>query len=184
MSKLNLNYIVGLLKEFSQKNKPLEVILIGGLSMEYYGLKERATIDIDAEVKGDINKLVQFFKKKHIPADLGEDISRRSLISLPPVYKERAITIYSDVNLKIKVLSPIDFIIAKIRRFTEQDLEDALFVARKYQLKVEDIQKAAKEATNNSPKDTAIFIFKKNVELFVDKLNKQKLGRKSERKYN
>ena len=51
MSGINLKNVIRLLKRFS-KDKPLEVILVGGLSLEYYGLRRRSTMDIDAEVKG------------------------------------------------------------------------------------------------------------------------------------
>ena len=56
MSGIKLKNVIQLLKRFS-RNSPLEIILIGGLSLEYYGLRERATMDIDAEVKGDVDKL-------------------------------------------------------------------------------------------------------------------------------
>lgn len=172
MSRLKLKDIIRLLREFSRNGHPLEIILVGGLSMEYYGLKERATLDIDAEVKGDIEELLSFLKKNKIPADIGEDISKWSLISLPAAYRQRATTIHSDDNLKIKVLSPLDFIVAKLRRFTEEDLEDALFVARKFRVKIKDIRTAAEEAIKSSPKDTAIFIFKKNLEVFTAKFRR------------
>ena len=65
MPEIKLKDVIQLLKRFS-RNSPLEIILIGGLSLEYYGLRERATMDIDAEVKGDVDKLSDFLKRNII----------------------------------------------------------------------------------------------------------------------
>lgn len=168
MSQIKLEDIIEILKEFSY-NSPLDVILIGGLSMQYYGLKERITLDLDGEVKGDVDGLFNFLKKKGIPSDFGENISNWSIISLPPGYRDRTIKIYSDDKLNVRVLDPVDFIIAKIRRFTEIDLDDALFVAKKYDVKPDAVRQAADSAIRNSPRDTSLFTFKRYVEVFINK---------------
>ncbi|MFQ5900060.1 MAG: DUF6036 family nucleotidyltransferase [Thermodesulfobacteriota bacterium] len=172
MFQLDFEKIIELLKEFTEdKKEPLEVILIGGLALHYYGMKNRATIDIDAEVKGDIDGLFNFLKSKRIPSDIGENISGWSVISMPSFYRERTIVIYKDGLLTVKVLHPSDFIIAKLRRFTDEDLEDAVFVAKKFDLSQKDVKESANSAVENSPADTAIFIFRKNVELFLTHLS-------------
>lgn len=172
MFQLDLEKIIKLLKEFTEESKnALEIILVGGLALHYYGSKERTTVDIDAEVKGDVEGLVSFLKSKSIPSDIGENISGWSVVNLSPLYRERAITICKDELLTVKVLHPLDFIIAKLRRFTDEDLEDALFVANKFNLRQEDVKEAANSAIKNSPADTALFIFRKNVKLFVAKMN-------------
>jgi len=168
---LDLTEIVELLKEFTrEKNKALGIILIGGLALHHYGLRERKTVDIDAEVNGDVEGLFRFLKSKKIPSDIGENISGWSVINLPPLYRKRALPIYNDKLLTVKVLHPLDFIVAKLRRCTDEDLEDALFVARKFGLKKDDIRKSANNAIKNSPVDTALFIFRKNVDLFLEKM--------------
>lgn len=168
MSQVNLEDIIQILNEYTGKTKkPLELILIGGLALQYYGMKERATIDIDAEIKGDLEGLFNFLKENSIPSDLGEDIAGWSVVSMPPGYRERAIEIYTATNLSVKVLNPLDFIIAKLRRATEEDMSDAIFVAKKFGLRPEDIKNCAEEAVRNSPKDTMVFLFRKNVELFL-----------------
>lgn len=168
MSQLKLKKVISLFQEFVKQNKiRLEIILVGGLAAQYYGMKKRVTVDVDAEVNGEIEKLISFLKRKGIPADLSEDISRWSVISLPPGYKERAITVMKGKFLTVKVLNPLDFVIAKLRRFTEDDFEDALFVTKKFKLKFKDIQKTAQEAIKDSPKDTALFLFKKNLFFFL-----------------
>lgn len=168
---LKLSDIIKILKKFAWENKkPLKVILIGGLALHYYGKKERKTGDIDAEVKGEVESLVQMLKKRSIPSDIGEDISGWSVVSMPPGYRRRVINIYRDALLSVNVLNPVDFIVAKLRRFTDEDMEDALFVADKFKVTSLAIRKAADAAISNSPKDTALFIFRKNLELFMKKL--------------
>src|SRR3972149_7032154 len=103
LSDIELEKIKGLLREFTAERKcRLHVILIGGLAVQYYGIQDRATIDIDAEVR--------------------------------------------------------------------EDIEDARFVARKFNVSAEDIKKSSEDTIQHSIIDTAIFIFRKNVEIFISKL--------------
>lgn len=177
MHQLSLENIIGILKEFvREKDAALHIILVGGLALQHYGMKDRATIDIDAEVKGEIEELFNFLKLKGIPSDLGEDLSGWSVVAMPSGYRERAITIFNDGKLVIKVLHPLDFVIAKLRRAMEIDLDDAVFVVEKFGLTVEDIEKSAEEAIANSPKDTTVFLFRKNVEIFVKRLKQRGKG--------
>ncbi|MBI5701276.1 hypothetical protein HZC34_05490 [Candidatus Saganbacteria bacterium] len=171
MSAISLRNIIEVLKKYvNSRKKPLKIILIGGLALHYYGMQGRTTIDIDAEVTGDIEPLLKFLKRKNIPADLGEEIGRWSTINMPSGYKKRAITIYKEGRLMVKVLNPLDFIISKLRRFTEEDFEDALFVVNKYKLKQKDIESTAKRAIKSSPKDITILAFKKNLKYFLKKI--------------
>lgn len=73
---------------------------------------------------------------------------------------------------RVKVLHPLDFVVAKLRRATEEDLEDAAFMVKQFGLKFDEIIETAEEAIRNSPKDTALFIFKKNVALFLNRVFK------------
>ena len=83
--------------------------------MPYYGVKARATMDIDAEiVRGDLEEVYFELKKRGFESDLSENISGWSVISLPKGYRDRAITIYQDDQLKVSVLNPHDFIIMKL----------------------------------------------------------------------
>lgn len=181
MSQVNLKKIIGLLEEFAKEGKAKsEIILTGGLALQYYGKKERKTIDVDAQVKGEIEKLLVFLKERGVPGDLGENISNWSVVSLPSGYEERAVVIKKTKYLTLKVLSPQDMIIAKLRRFTEIDLEDALFLAGKFKIPSESIDKSAQAAIRNSPKDTAIFLFKKNLRIFLKELEGEQKGVKND----
>ncbi len=168
---VNLKKIIKLLDDFTKKEKkPLEVIILGGQAMEYYGMKGRKTRDLDAEVNGNVDKLLAYLRKNKIPADIGEDISAWGIVSMPPDYRKNTIVIYENQYLKIKVLDPLYFVIAKLRRGTESDWKDIVFIIKKYKLSKKKIQKLAEDAIKNSPKDTALFIFKKSVEHLLKKL--------------
>jgi hypothetical protein len=67
-------------------------------------------------------------------------------------------------------LSPVDFVIAKLRRGTEIDLDDAFLVARHHHLSTETIRISDQEALAASPQDTALFLFRKTVDLFCKNL--------------
>ena len=171
MSPLELDPTITLLQAFvKETERSLELILLGGLAVQHYGLKDRATVDIDAEVKGDLEGLQNYLRAKSIPADLGENISGWSVVAMPPGYRDRIVTIHQEKWLKIAVLDPVDFIIAKLRRFTEEDISDALFVTGKYHIDPARIRRSAEEAVRRSPKDTALFLFRGNVDLFLEKL--------------
>lgn len=170
MSRLELDHIIELLRNFARENKSaLDVLLVGGLALHHYGMKERSTVDLDAEVRGDIEGLFAYLKSHRIPSDLGENFSGWSVIAMPPGYRERAVLIHQEPRLTLKVLNPVDFIHAKLRRFTEEDIQDALFVTKKFKIAAKEIELAVDEAIKNSPKDTAIFFFKNNVKIFLKK---------------
>jgi len=171
LSQVDLERVFRILKEFTKGGRhPLKIILLGELALQYYGMEKRITVDLDAEVQGDLEDLFRYLKQNHIPADLSEDISGWSVIAMPPGYRNRAETIQRGDFLEVRVLTPVDFIIAKLRQFTEEDIKDAIFVSRKYGIKAVEVEQAADEAIQHSVKDTALFLFRKNVQLFLDAL--------------
>lgn len=89
---------------------------------------------------------------------------------MPPGYRDRAIDFIHQPRLRVRILSPVDFVIAKLRRGTEIDLDDAFLVARHYHLSIEAIQVSARGALAASPQDTALFLFQKTVDLFCKNL--------------
>lgn len=123
-------------------------------------------MDVDGELSGDLEPLVQFLKQQGIPADLGENISGWSVIAMPPGYRERATVAKDEAGVRLRLLAPADFIVAKLRRGTDLDLEDARYVARRFQITADPIRAAAESAISVSPKDTALFVFRKTVDLF------------------
>ncbi len=154
--------IISIFKDIALKSEePLEIIVVGAQALPYYGVNYRSTMDIDAEViRGDVEKLYLELKNIGYVSDLSENINGWSIISMPKGYRERVVEIYKDEKLKISVLNPYDFIIMKLRRGTNQDIEDALAVALKTKISVDKLDSYFQNALESSIKDTTLFNFK------------------------
>lgn len=172
MSLLSPEQILLQLANFAQaRQRPFSILLVGGLALHFYGLEERATMDVDAEVKSGLEDLFHFLKKNNVPSDLSENFSGWSMVAMPPGYEQRAQVAVERPFLEVKILEPTDFIIAKLRRFTETDIQDALFVVKKNNISLSAIRQRAESAIQNSVKDTALFLFRNNVETFLKLIN-------------
>ncbi|MBI5664899.1 MAG: hypothetical protein HZC49_07415 [Nitrospirae bacterium] len=147
----------------------LKVIICGGLAAIAYGMPERATLDIDAEIDTGYEVISKLKKGLEFPAEFTADISRWSMIDIPEGYRERAVP-YNEVRTKhvhVFLLSPIDLIISKLRVFRDKDIDDAVFLIKKFRIKKSDILKAAEDAIKTSPASTEILRFKKMVAYFI-----------------
>jgi hypothetical protein len=173
LSLVNLDAVKGLLDEYvRQTHRSLDLILIGGLALQAYGVHERVTVDVDGELAGELEPLLEFLRARQVPADLGENISGWSVVAMPPGYRDRTSVWHEDGGLRIRLLHPVDFVIAKLRRGTEQDLDDAQEVVRRFHIFPPDIQAAADSAIHASPQDTALFTFRKIVDVFCGRISK------------
>ena len=171
MPPITHNQLITFLKEYIQDTgKSVDLLLVGGLALQAYGYTDRSTQDVDAEVAGDLDSLARFLRQHQVPADLGENISGWSVVAMPPGYRERASVLLEDPGLRLRLLHPVDFIIAKLRRGTELDIEDALYVARRFGVASQAVQDAAEAAVSASPRDTMIFLFRKTIEVFCARL--------------
>jgi Nucleotidyltransferase of unknown function (DUF6036) len=173
LSALTLDHILALFEEYvCQTGQRLDVLLIGRLALYAYGSSEAQTDDVDAELRQDVERVGAFLKQHGVPSNLSENISGWSIVALPPGYRDRAKVLHERENLRVALLEPADFVISKLRRGTEQDFTDAEFVARRYGVTPQTIQAAADAALAASPKDTALFVFRKAVSLFLQRLEK------------
>lgn len=171
MSPITHNQLITALTEYVRDTgRSVDLLLVGGLALQAWGYADRSTQDVDAEVAGDLDSLAQFLRQHHVPADLGENISGWSVVAMPPGYRERASVLLEESGLRVRLLHPVDFIIAKLRRGTEIDIEDALYVAQRFSVTPQAVQDAAEAAVSASPKDTVIFLFRKTVEVFCARL--------------
>lgn len=174
MSALTLDHVLILFEEYvRQTGQRLDVLLIGRLALYAYGSSQAQTDDVDAELRQDVERVGAFLKQHGVPSNLSENISGWSIVSLPPGYRDRAKVLHEREDLRVAVLEPADFIISKLRRGTDQDFTDAEFVARRYGVTPQAIQAAADAALAASPKDTALFVFRKAVALFLRRLVQQ-----------
>lgn len=89
---------------------------------------------------------------------------------MPPGYRERTSVWHEESGMRLRLLEPVDFIIAKLRRGTDQDLDDASYVATRYGILPTAVQASAESAITGSPQDTALFLFKKTVQNFCQRL--------------
>ena len=171
MSALTLDHILTLFEEYvRQTGQRLDVLLIGRLALYAYGSSEARTDDVDAELAQDVERVGAFLKQRGVPSNLSENISGWSIVSLSPGYRDRAKVLHERENLRVAVLEPTDFIVSKLRRGTEQDFSDAEFVAQRYGVTPQAVQAAADAAVAASPKDTALFVFRKAVALFIRRM--------------
>lgn len=160
-------YIEKIENFFKEKETFAEIILIGGLAMEYYG-SPKYTLDIDGEIHCDEKEYYEFLDylvKEKINFNLGEDISGWGIIPLPEGYRERAITVHESEFLKLKILEPVDFVYSKLLRGTEEDFEDIVKVIKKFKLTKQDILN--KEHLVKYPKDPETLFFKKKLQYLI-----------------
>jgi len=152
LSTLTLDQLVTLLTRYvTETGETLDLLLIGALALPAYGISGRATHDVGAEVAGPIGSLLDFLTNAQVPADLTQNFSDWSIVAMPPGYRDRSKMLVDRPNLRIRVLTPIDFVLAKLRRGTDVDLEDALLVAQQHQISAADIRIAVQSALAASP---------------------------------
>ncbi|MEP6886969.1 MAG: DUF6036 family nucleotidyltransferase [Nitrospirales bacterium] len=113
----------------------------------------------------------EFLSSHGIPANLGQSLSGWSVVAMPPGYRDRATVLITEPRLQVTLLAPVDFIIAKLRRGTDEDLEDAVWIATRYHVKAQQVHTAAEAALAASLEDTALFLFEHTVDRFCKDLN-------------
>lgn len=167
MSTLTLDRLIALLGQYAAKTgHPVDLLLIGGLAMLAYGHPSRATLDVDGELRKGVRPLKEFLSSHGIPANLGQSLSGWSVVAMPPGYRDRATVLIDEPGLTVRLLAPVDFIIAKLRRGTDEDLEDAAWIAARYHVNAQQVRTAAEAALAASLEDTALFLFERAVERF------------------
>ena len=143
------------------KDEPMELLLIGGLAMSFYG-SPRYTIDIDAEIRCSNEiyfEFLEYLKKEGLAFNIGDNISGWGIVPLPSNYRERAKTVYSSAYLTLKILDPIDFVFSKLMRGTEEDLRDILDVIQRFNITKDAL--CERKKLIQFPKDPETLFFKK-----------------------
>ncbi|MBA3754049.1 MAG: hypothetical protein H0X01_07940 [Nitrospira sp.] len=172
MPTITADRLIVLLEQFVRSTgQPVDLLLIGALAMQCYGARDRFTNDVDGELAGSLAPLVTFLANEGIPADLTQDISGWSVVAMPPGYRDRATDLLNHPNLRIRLLDPVDFVIAKLRRGIELYLDEAMYIVRRFQIPTSGIELSADAAIAASPQDTTLFLVQKTVELFCRQLS-------------
>jgi hypothetical protein len=149
------------------KGRKVKIILAGGLAVAAHGMPERKTLDLDAEIISGNSSLIEKinleFEKLKVPLDISDNISRWGMVDLPPGYRKRAKFYKGIGSAQLYLLAPIDLIISKARILRDIDIQDIIFLVKKFKISFREIEKKAEEAILTSPHSTEILFFKKNL---------------------
>lgn len=150
------------------KGDPIELLLIGGLAMSFYG-SPRYTVDIDAEIRcgNEIYfEFLEYLKKEGVAFNISDNISGWGIVPLPSDYKERAKTVYSGDYLTLKILDPVDFVFSKLMRGTEEDLTDIMDVVRRFNITKDALYE--RKRLIQFPKDPETLFFEKKFQHLIE----------------
>jgi len=166
------NYVEPYLKKIEgfakSKKEPIELLLVGGLAMSFYGIP-RHTLDIDAEIKCSERfyfELIEYLKKEEISFNISDNISNWGIIPLPANYRERAQTVCKSDYLILKILEPVDFVFSKLLRGTEEDFSDTTEIINKYKITKDSL--IEREKLIQYPKDPETLFFKKKFQHLLE----------------
>ena len=149
----------------------IDLVLIGGMAMLAYGHLSRATIGVDGELREGVRSLKAFLSRHNIPANLGQSLSGWSVVAMPPRYRDRATIMIDEPGVRLSLLAPVDFIVSKLRRGTDEDLADATWIAERFHVTASQVRAAAEAALAASLEDTALFLFERTVDRFCQALD-------------
>lgn len=177
MNRLEITRFFRLLsRKFSE---PCEILLTGAGAGSVYGYI-RATQDIDFEVRfkarserkkrklweGFSNATQQVSRQTAIAVQYSEDIDHGSSITLHD-YRKHAKRFKRFGTIEVKLLSVPYWCIGKFSRYLEPDIRDLIAVLKKTKTPEEILLKVLGTALKKSPKSTACFSFRRQVEHFL-----------------
>lgn len=160
-----------LAEELSRRGLKARIIAVGRSALELYGIESEYTQDIDFELVADERtweEIDEIIGELGIRADYGEDFDRWSVVPMPEGYRKRVNCVIKRGEVEVCVLDPVDYVIAKMRRGTEEDERDAIAVIRKFNLKREEIEKSLELI--RPIRDVEFFLFKKRMERFFSRV--------------
>ena len=161
----------------------IEIIVVGGTAMSFYG-DYRTTTDIDAEILNcpeDLYKaLLENLRENKIQFNIDEDFDSWGMVPMPSGYSERATLVYKERNITVKTLEPVDFVISKLRRGADIDINDAEKIISRNNITEKAIRDRVSEIEFIKTEET--FWFKQRLERFInEKIKlKQDLSQKPE----
>ena len=170
--------------------KPCRVILTGASAGALLG-RVRGTLDVDFEVelkKSSPRKTREAWEKFQaacsrasaetgIAAQYSEDIDRWSMISYldhqkhTPLFRKFG-------PLKVRVLEPEYWAIGKLTRYLDQDVRDLVHVFKRRKVSGHGLAKLLGIALKQSPKSTACYLFRRQVEDFLKTYGREIWGKR------
>lgn len=155
------------LRQFSDDQ--IEIRFVGGTAVCLYGGDSSMDIDFDFSSKYPLTvaeRLDRFFRERKIPVDFSEDAAKWWMISVGKNRYPQAA--YSSIgNVSFAIANPLEILVKKIYRGYDKDEKDAFFLVKHFKITPEQIFEAAGFAVIDSPISEQIFIFKQNVENFL-----------------
>jgi len=153
----------------------IDIYLLGGCALITLGAS-RATQDIDFEIRGasdeTIERIQQFCNDENIPVNFSEDAGMWGMISINN--NRNTALPYSDFGkINVRILDPLDMSIGKLERFTDIDVQDVIFLIKKFSMKPEELLTVWAKALNKSTKSEKVFLFRKQVESFIKTYSKK-----------
>ena len=160
--------------------KYCRVILTGAAAGALYG-RVRGTLDVDFEARPRDWKrfaaaVEEASARTGIVAQYAEDIDRWSSITLMD-YDKRTY-IYKRIGpIELCLMEPSYWAIGKLSRYLDSDIQDMTRVFRKTRTKWQVLASVAGKALRKSPRSTACFSFRRQVEHFLKHSGRQAWGK-------
>ena len=174
--KRDIEHFFKRLSEFITED--IDIYLLGGCALIILGAS-RATQDIDFEIRGasdeTIERIQQFCNDKNIPVNFSEDAGMWGMISINN-NRNTALPYCDFGKISVRILAPLDMSIGKIERFTDIDVQDIIFIIKKFSINAEELLTAWARALNKSLKSEKNFLFRRQVESFIKTYSKKLWG--------
>ncbi len=165
------------------------IILTGAGAGALYG-RIRATTDLDFALKIQANDAKTYEKdwkdfetavkdvslKTGIDTQYAEDIDRWSSITLLD-YEKHTYLFKRFGKIEVRLLEPPYWAIGKFGRYLDSDVRDLIHVFQKTNIRWQVLSEILGKALNQTPKSTACFQFRKQVENFFNTHGKEVWGR-------
>jgi hypothetical protein len=161
----------------------IDIYLLGGCALIILGAS-RMTQDIDFEVRGasddTIEKIQQYCNTENVPINFSEDAGKWGMIK---INNNRNTTLPYDKfgNITVRIFDPYDMCVGKIERFTDIDIQDVIFLIKKFSMKPEEILSVLAKALKESVKSEKNFLFRKQVESFIKTYSNKLWGLNAEK---
>lgn len=160
--------------------KKCRIILTGAAAGALYG-RVRSTVDIDFAAKTRDWELFsravsQASARTGIVAQYAEDIDRWSMITL--LDYDKHLRVYRRIgSIEVCLMEPRYWAIGKLSRYLDSDVQDISKVFKKTKTTWRSMATLCGKALKRSPKSTACFLFKRQVEDFFKRFGKRVWGK-------
>ena len=149
----------------------ITIRFVGGSAVGIF--TDRASYDIDFDYECPEEQSVElaeaisaFLTERNISADFSEDATRWWVVS---VRKNRyePVPVAQVKGITFQAANPLEVLVKKIHRFYDKDIEDALLLIKRFNIGFKDFLKTIHDAVIDSQPSHALYLFKKNAEVFI-----------------